>query len=134
MKSRWVRHKGVEILYGDFSHFERDVAGLRAEVAAADAEIFRRPRGSVLAIADLTNTVTSSEVVDLFKASAAATKDYMDKQAVVGITGFQKVLARGVAFFSGQSMRVFDSVAEAMDWLVGDAPDGGEEIPSDFRK
>lgn len=134
MKSRWIHHKGAEILYGDFSRLESDVNALREEVAAVDAEILRRPRGSVLTIADLTGTVTSSEVVDLFKASAAATKDYIDKQAVVGVTGIQKVLARAVAVFSGQSMRLFDSVELAKDWLAGTVQDAGEEIASDFRK
>ena len=128
MKSRWITHKGVEILYGDFSGFQRDVAGLRAEVEAADAEILRRPRGSVLAIADLSGTVTTGEVVDMFKASATTTKDYIRKQAVVGVTGIQKILARAVAFFSGQSMNLFDTVDQAKEWLAGASKEAGEEI------
>jgi hypothetical protein len=116
------------MLYCDFSGYQREVAGLRAEIAACDAAIIKRPRGSVLAIADLTGTVTSSEVVDLFKKSAAATKDHVKQQAVIGIGGIQKVLARAVAFFSGQSMHVFDTAAQAKDWLAGVASDPGERI------
>lgn len=116
------------MLYGDFSGFKRDIDGLRAEVRAADEEIVRRPAESVLAIADLTDTVTSREVVDLFKASATATKGYVRKQAVVGVTGIQKILAQAVAFFSGQSMHLFDSVDKAKDWLAGAQADEGEKI------
>jgi hypothetical protein len=133
MKSRWIVHKGVVILYGDFSGFQKDVKGLRAEVDAADAEILRKPKGSVLAIADLTGTVTTGEVVELFKASATKTKDFIRKQAVVGVTGIQKVLARAVAFFSGQSMHLFDSVDQAKDWLAGAGEEEGEEISADIR-
>lgn len=121
------------MLYCDFANFRRDVDGLRAEVAAVDVEILKRPRGSVLAIADLTGTVTSGEVVDLFKKSAAATKNHMRKQAVVGVKGIQKILARAVAFFSGQSMHLFDSVEKGKDWLAGAGADAGEAIRADTR-
>ena len=133
MKSHWLVHKGVEILYCDFTGFQKDIAGLRAEVEAADAEILRKPKESVLAIADLTGTVTSTEVVDLFKNSATATKDYIRKQAVVGVTGIQKILARAVAFFSGQSMHLFDDVEQAKEWLAGTSKNAGEEIRANIR-
>ena len=132
MKSRWIVHKGVEILYGDFSGFQRNHEALRAEVEAADKEILRRPRGSVLSIADLTGTVTSREVVELFKQSATATKDHMRKQAVIGVKGVQKILAQGVAFFSGQSMHLFDTVDQAKEWLAG-GEHQGEKISADVR-
>lgn len=134
MKSRWIKHKGVEMLLGDFAGFKRDLGGLRAEVEAADGEILRRPPGSVLTIADLTDTVTSREVVDLFKSSATTTKDHVRKQAVVGVTGIQKVLAQAVAFFSGQSMHLFDSVEKAKDWLAGAEADEGEKIGGSIIK
>src|SRR5687768_2179980 len=128
MRSHWIVHHGVEILYCDFSNLKRDVDALKAEVNAVDAEIVKKPRGSVRAIADLTGTVTSTEVVQIFKGSATATKDFILKQAVVGVTGMQKILAQGVAFFSGQSMHLFDSTEKAKDWLAGGAADGGERI------
>lgn len=128
MKSRWMVHKGIEILYGDFSGFGRDVDALRAEVKEVDAEMFRRPPGSVLTLADLNGTATPAEVVDLFKASAAATRKHVARQAVVGLTGVQKMLAQSVAFFSGQSMHIFDSVDKALDWLAAGVAetDGGK--------
>lgn len=133
MKSKWIVHKGVEMLYGDFAGFQRDVEGLRAEVVASDREILRKPVGTVLAIADLTGTVTSREVVDLFKSSATATRNHIRKQAVVGITGIQKILAQAVALFSGQSMHLFDTVDKAKDWLAGTAVDAGEAISAERR-
>jgi hypothetical protein len=129
-----MTHRGVEMLYCDFTNFQRDVAGLQAEVDAADAEILKRPRGSVLAIADVSGTVTSSEVVSLFKKSAAATASHVVKQAVVGVTGIQKVLAQGVAFFSGQSMHLFTSLDDAKQWLAGASSNAGEKIGADLSQ
>ena len=133
MKSRWIVHKNVEILYCDFSGLHKDVEALLLEVAKVDAEILRRPPGSVRAIADLTGTVTGSEVVDIFKASAA-TKDHIQKQAVVGIGGVQKILAKSVAFFSGQELHLFDSVERAKDWLADQSDDAGEEITVNLKR
>jgi hypothetical protein len=132
MKSRWIVHKGVEILYGDFSGFQKNVEALRAEVRAADREILGKPPGTVLTVADLTGTVTSREVVELFRQSAMATKNHVRRQAVVGVTGVQKILAQGVALFSGQSMHLFQSADQAKDWLAG-GEHQGEKISADVR-
>ncbi|HEX7151693.1 MAG TPA: hypothetical protein VF618_09415 [Thermoanaerobaculia bacterium] len=130
MKSGWQVHRGKRFLYCDFSNFGRDVAGLKAEVEAADAEIVKQPKDTVLALADLRGTVTSSEVVDLFKHSAVRTKGYVKKQAVVGISGIQKVLAQAVAWFSRQALVLFDNADDAKDWLA-DAKQGGQVIAVD---
>lgn len=128
MKSRWMHQDGRRILYGDFSGFGRDVDALRAEVEAADRLICSEPHGSVLAIADLNGTVTSSEVVNLFKHSAALTRPYVHAQAVIGLNGLQKFLAQMVARVSGQGMRLFDSADDAAAWLTGKAPSAGDVI------
>lgn len=128
MKSKWVRWKGRRVLVQDFSGFGRDAAALQREVDLVDAEIVKEPPASILALADLTGTVTSSAVVDLFKRSASATKPFIAKQAIIGIGGVQKFLAEMVARASGQAFRLFNSREEAMDWLTGEAPAAGEAI------
>lgn len=126
MKSKWITHNGRRILYSDFSGFGRNTTALQAEVDAVDGEILREPKGSVLALADLRGTVTGTEVVDLFKKSAKRTNGYVRKQAVVGITGVQRILASAVARFSGQSLHLFDTVEEANEWLASDKGRGVE--------
>jgi hypothetical protein len=125
MKSRWTTWKGERIFYCDFSGFKSDFAALRAEVDAADREICREPAGSALLLVDVTNTVASAAVVDLFKESAKLTAGYVRRQAVIGLSGFKRFLADIVARFSGQSMRLFDHEGEAMDWLAGERTEGG---------
>ena len=62
MKSRWRSHNGVPFLHLDYANFKHDIAGLRAEVRVADAEIMREPKGSVL---DLRGALSNASVRDL---------------------------------------------------------------------
>jgi hypothetical protein len=128
MKSKWVTWKGQRILYQEFSGFGRDAEALEREVDLVDAEIVKQAPGSILALADLNGTVTSSAVVELFKRSASVTKPFVAKQAVIGVGGVQKFLAQMVARASGQALQLFNSREEAMDWLAGEAPTAGEVI------
>jgi hypothetical protein len=113
------------MIYCNFTGFSTDVDALRVEVEAVDREICRESEGTVLALADLRDTVASRKVVELFKGSAARTKNHVRKQAVVGVTGIRRLLAEAVSRFSGQSMVLFDSVEEAKDWLASDQNEGG---------
>jgi hypothetical protein len=114
-------------MYCDFSGFKSDVNALRAEVEAVDREIVKEPADSALLLIDMRNTVASGAAVELFKESAKLTAAHVSRQAVIGVSGFKRFLADVVARFSGQGMRLFDSEAEAMDWLVG-VREGGHVV------
>ena len=119
-----MEHKGQSFMYSNFSGFGRDTDALRTEVLAADGEICKRPKDSVLVLVDVRGTTTSTEAVDVFRHSAARTKGWVIRQAIVGVTGIQKILARAVARFSGEELVLFDDVDEAKDWLVTGGPKG----------
>jgi hypothetical protein len=125
MKSSWETRAGKRILYCRFNDFGKDVTGLGAEIDAVDELILREPPDSVLLLADLRGTVTSSAVVELFKKSSTKTKGYVRKQAIVGISGIQKMLAQAVAWFSRETFVLFDTPDEARDWLVNDKNGSG---------
>lgn len=128
MKSQWQTHKGTRFLYCHFSDFGSDVVALGKEVDEADAAILREPKDSVLLLADLRGTTTSSAVVDLFKKSSARTKGYVKRQAIVGLTGIQKMLAQAVAWFSRETFVLFNTPDEAREWLTSNKGDGGVVI------
>ena len=128
MKSRWETRNGKRILYCAFNDFGMDVAALGKEIDEADAVILREVKDSVLLLADLRGTVTSSAVVDLFKKSSARTKGYIRKQAIVGLSGIQKMLAQAVAWFSRETFVLFDTPDAARDWLVSDTGPAGVVI------
>lgn len=111
-------------MYCDFANFKSDVNALRVEVEAADQVIVKEPAASALLLIDMRNTVASGPAVELFKESAKLTASHVKKQAVIGVSGFKRFLADVVARFSGQGMRLFDTEAEAMEWLAGDREGG----------
>ncbi|MEO6526117.1 MAG: hypothetical protein ABIP93_05795 [Gemmatimonadaceae bacterium] len=120
MKSRWIRWKDREVLYQNFTGCREDLVALRSEVEAVDVLITRQSRGSVIALADLTDTTASAGAVQLFKASATRTKPFIDRQALIGIHGMKRYAAQTVALFAGQAMKVFETREAALDWLVSD--------------
>jgi len=129
MKSRWRKHAGVAYFHLDYAGFKADLAALRAEVQVADAEIMREPRGTVLVLIDLTDTVASGAVVQMFKESSPVTAPYIARHALIGITGVKRFLADKVARLSNSPMRIFKSETAALDWLVsGRAPEGDGDV------
>ena len=126
LKSRWISWHGVGVLYLDYANFKHDIEGLRAEVLEADAEIAREPKGSVLVLIDLRNTVASGAVVSLFKESSATTSPYVLRHALIGVSGMKRFLADQVAKLARRPMRLFDSEEEALNWLTkGEAATDG---------
>ena len=124
IKSRWVVWNGVGVLHLDYANFKQDIEALREEVRQADEEIQREPKGSVMVLIDLRDTVATGAVVSLFKESSALTNPYVRKHALVGVTGMKRFLADKVAKLARRPMRLFDTPEQALDWLVKDEPLG----------
>ena len=122
MKSRWIRWNDTAVLHLDYANFKLDIEALRAEVLEADAEILREPKGSVLALIDLRNTVASGAVVAMFKGSSAITTPYIRRHALIGVSGVKRYLADKVAQLAGRPMRLFETEVEALDWLTQNRP------------
>jgi hypothetical protein len=124
IKSRWVVWNGVGVLHLDYANFKQDIEALREEVRQADEEIQREPRGSVLVLIDLRDTVATGAVVSLFKESSVLTNPYVRKHALIGVTGMKRFLADKVAKLARRPMRLFGTQDEALDWLTKDEPLG----------
>jgi hypothetical protein len=127
MKSKWITHKNASILYADYANLGRDINALREEVDAVDEVLIKVPDS--LLLVDIRNTVTSSEVVALMKASAVRTRGIVARTAVVGVSGIQRVLAQAVARFSREPLVLFNSIDDAKEWLAGGKLEGHEIRP-----
>lgn len=114
--------KGALVLHLDYADFGRDIDALRREVVEADEEILREPKGTILALIDLRNTVASGEVVQMFKTSSLETTPHIRRHALIGITGMKRYLADKVARLAGRPMRLFETEEEALDWLASAQP------------
>lgn len=119
MKSKWITHQGQRIWYADLRDFGSDLAALQAELGASDEMLLQEPE-PVKTITDVRNTTGSREAMELFRVSAAKTKPYVSKAAVVGIEGIRRILLEAVARFSGREFGGFGELEEALDWLVAD--------------
>lgn len=133
MKSSWRVHNGVRYFHADYSNFGRNIDALRIEVDGADSEIEKSPKESALVLVDIRNTVTSTDVVSLFKESTARTKGHVHKTAIVGVTGVQKILASAVARFSRETLHLFAETRDAIDWLVSGEEQGGVRVTPSTR-
>ena len=114
MKSRWIRWNETAVLHLDYANFKQDIEGLKAEVLEADAEILREPKGTVLVLIDLRDTVASAAVVSMFKESSKITTPYIRRHALIGVSGMKRYLADKVARLAGRPMRLFVTEKEAL--------------------
>jgi hypothetical protein len=119
MKSEWITHQGQAIFCYDYTGFGLDVAGLKAEMEAAQAVIEQQPENSMLILVDIRGTVVSREVSGLIKENARRTKPYAQKVAVVGVKGVVRVIADSIGRLTrGTPQAFFDDLEEAKDWLI----------------
>ena len=123
MKSRWRHHNKIAFLHLDYANFKADIEGLRAEVQAADEEMMHEPKGTVLVLIDLRDTVASGAVVQMFKESSAITTPYIRRHALIGISGMKRYLADKVAQLAGRPMRLFKTEEAALEWLTSGIAD-----------
>ena len=118
MKSKWMTHGGKSYFYCDYSGFNNYTKALEEEVLAVESILHREPPHSVLQLVDVRGTVASLEATRLIKESAKRGEPFARSVAVIGVTGIVRVLADGVAAFSGMKFKLFNDIELAKDWLV----------------
>lgn len=118
MRSVWIEHKGKRIFYQDFSKNFYNAAVVRKELAAVQEIVTAEPKDSVLVLSDFRDTNVGSELLSSMNAASAATKAYVHKTAVLGVTGMKRKLADLLTALTGQSLKYFDDFESAKNWLV----------------
>lgn len=53
MRSKWIEHRGVKIFYQDFSGLLYDLAGLKRELTAVQAQVVQYPKNSLFLLISL---------------------------------------------------------------------------------
>jgi hypothetical protein len=115
---RKLTHRGCTILYTDYSNFT-DWADWKSLIDEERALMPGEPLGSVRAIAVFSGSRFSSEVVDAIKQLAVTNRPHMKASALVGMSALQQsVFLRGIERTSERTFGLFDTVAEALDWLA----------------
>ena len=73
---------------------------------------------SALTLTDVTNLNYYSELVPLLKELTLGDKPYVKAAAVVGLSGFRKVVFNAIVAFSNRIFKTFSTREQALDWLL----------------
>jgi len=118
MRSEWIEHNEKKILYQDFSKLFYNSAAVKEELAEVQKIVMAQPKNSVLILTDMRDTNVGRDLLPAMNAASAATKDYVKKTAVLGVTGVKRKLADLLTALTGQPLMYFDSIEAAKSWLV----------------
>ena len=118
MRSTWIEHRGKKILYQDFSKNFFNSAAVKAELEEVQRIVTAQPLDSVLVLSDFRDTNVGSDLLSAMNTASAATKDHIQKTAVLGVTGMKRKLADLLSTLTGQELKYFDDVESAKNWLV----------------
>ena len=117
-RTSWISHKGKKIIYVDYT-------GLSSNnedefIAALDEakEFILKAGSNLLVLVDVSNSFGNSSIVKRMKKDGEIEKEFIKKEAVVGISGFKEMLLKGVKLFTKIDINPFKTVDSAKDWLV----------------
>lgn len=113
---RFIQHAGQRVLFIDYSHC--DVAMLKAVAEEGHRVISRERPGSVLTLNEVTGTGFDKESVAVLQSRVAANAPYVQRAAVVGISGLQRLIYEGVQAFSRRRIPCFENRQDALSWLI----------------
>lgn len=118
MKKRveFIRHKGTEILYIDWS--EAVAAEVLAAINEAKRLIALRPHASVRTLTNVRGTRMDRAVTEMLKDYVAHNKPYVIKGAVIGLNDLKMIAFNTVNRLTGRSLRAMSTEDEARQWLV----------------
>jgi len=120
MRSQWIEHKGKRIFYQDFSQNFYNSEAVKAELNEVQKVVIASPLNSVLVLSDLRDTTIAGDLLSAMNAASRATKVYVRKTAVLGVTGMKLQLADLLTKLTGQPLKYFDDMEAAKNWLVED--------------
>jgi len=118
MRSTWIEHRGKKILYQDFSKNFFNSAVVKAELTEVQKIVIAQPLNSVLVLSDFRDTNVGSDLLSAMNTASAATKDHVQKTAVLGVTGMKRKLADLLTALTGQPLKYFDDIDSAKNWLT----------------
>jgi hypothetical protein len=120
-RTRWVEHRGVQILFYDFSGLEDTDAGLEA-IAASRGRAGDQPPQSVRTLVDVRGSRFDARITRALQDLAHENKPYVLASAVVGVSGLQRVILAAVSRVTRRKFATFDTSDAAKDWLVEQRP------------
>lgn len=115
--AQFITHRGVEILYIDFS-FSTSKEEILRIIEETKLLIASRSPLSVFTLTNVTSAYFDGDINQALKDLAAHNKPFVKAGAVVGLTNFQKIVYNSVLFFSKRQLEICRDVGSAKAWLA----------------
>jgi hypothetical protein len=96
----------------------RDKAEFYKHVGHAKEIIRKQPPKSLLVLTNVINTGFDTEVAGIIKEYAQHNTPYVKASAVVGVSGWSKIILAAIKTLTGRDFYLADTVEEAKEWLV----------------
>lgn len=114
-----INYKGKNILCMDISDLKsKDKIELKKYVKNAKEMIRKHPPKSLLVITKVTRTGFDTEIANTIKEYAQHNTPYVKASAVVGVSGWAKVILTAIKTATGRDFYLADTMEEAQEWLV----------------
>ena len=120
MRSKWIEYNGKKIFFQDFANHFYNTEAVKQELAEVQEIVKAQPANSTLVLSDFRNTNIGSDLLPVMNAASAATKAFVKRTAVLGISGVKRTLADLLTQLTGQPLKYFDDELAAKDWLTHD--------------
>jgi len=115
---RFIEHQGRRIILLDFAGITDPTEGLAA-IAEATKFIGAQPvGGDTMTLTDVTDTRYDRKIVEGFKEMTARNRPIVRTAAIVSNSSLHRAAISMIALFSRRKLEVFDSRAQALDWLA----------------
>lgn len=115
-RARFVDHGAKKLLHFNFSGLEKEEA--QQVMTYGTQMISRMPKASVLTLTDVTGLKYDDELKEDFKRFADHNRPHVVAGAVVGVTGWKKLIYLAALKLSGRTnLHLFNDEAEAREWL-----------------
>jgi hypothetical protein len=118
---RFITHRGKKVLFLDYQNATE--AQALAMIRDRRRVVAEQPKNSLLTVADLTGATFTKKVVEEIKAATVLDRPYVRRAALVGVESAPKGLIDAVSTFSHRKWAQFNSVPEALDWVVAEEED-----------
>jgi hypothetical protein len=115
---RFIEHHGRRIILLDFAGITDPTEGLAA-IAEATKFIGAQPvGGDTMTLTDVTDTRSDRKIGEGFKEMTARNRPIVRTAAIVSNSSLHRAAISMIALFSRRKLEVFDSRAQALDWLA----------------
>ncbi len=115
-RARFVDHGAKKLLLFDFSDLEKEEA--QQVMNYGTQMISHMPKASVLTLTNVTGLKYDDELKEDFKNFTAHNRPHVVAGAVVGVTGWKRLIYLAALKLSGRTnLHLFNDEAEAREWL-----------------